>query len=280
MNTWDIKVLLLGKITMPFSTMLAIHYPFGAPKVEEDFQIEGPYLGFLLQREGRNIMVDTGISEKFFVDGKAWMGLPAEGGEDYVLEALKKEGLGTGDIDTVIYTHLHNDHAGNCHLFKKADLIFQRDEWQNLLNRLPAQEVRRDYDPDLIDELKAANCYRIDGDIELVDGIRIYKTPGHTRGSQSVAVNTGKGVVVLLGDLLTSYISAFPRMGEITDMKGVKRRVPPAPEAFGDQGIPGGITYDFYDFYDSLNKVKAIASRDAPGFIIPGHETSLVITGI
>jgi len=279
MNPWNIKVLYLGKITMPFSTMISVHYPFNAPKVTEDFTIGGPYLGFLLQRGDRNIVVDTGISEKFFIDGKAWAGLPAEGGKSYVLKALSKEGIRPEDIEMVVYTHLHNDHAANCGLFTNAKIIFQKDEWQNLLDPLPAQKVRKDYDPDLIDELRSANCIKVDGDIELTDGVKLYKTPGHTVGSQSVAVNTNKGVVVLVGDLLTSYISAFPYLKEIMDMEGRKHPIPAAPEAFG-QGIPGGITYDFYSFYASLNKVKTIASRYEPGFIIPGHETSLVLTGI
>jgi N-acyl homoserine lactone hydrolase len=279
MNTWDIKVLYLGKIKMPFSTMLSFHYQFGAPKVTEDFTISGPYLGFLLQCKGRNIVVDTGISEKFFVDGKAWAGLPAEGGKSYVLKALSKEGLRPEDIEMVVYTHLHNDHAGNCGLFTNAEIIFQKDEWQNLLDPLPLQKVRRDYDPDLIDELRALKCIKVEGDIELTDGVKLYKTQGHTIGSQSIGVNTSKGVVVLVGDLLTSHISAFPHLKEITDMEGRKHNLPPAPEAF-KQGIPGALTCDFYSFYAGLDKIKMIASRYEPGFIIPGHETSLVLTGI
>ena len=142
MNVWDVKVLYLGKITMPFSTMLSVHYPFGAPAVPEDFTISGPYLGFLLQRKGCNIVVDTGISDKFFVDGKAWAGLPAEGGGSHLVKALKEEGLTPDDIDSVICTHLHNDHAGNCGLFPNAPIIFQKDEWQNLLDPLPVPETR------------------------------------------------------------------------------------------------------------------------------------------
>ena len=279
MHIWDIKVLLLGKITMPFSTMLAIHYPFGAPAVEKDFSISAPYLGFLLQRPGRNIMVDTGISEKFIVDGKAWSGLPAEGGKSHVIEALEKEGLTPGDIDTVIYTHLHNDHAGNCSLFPETEFLFQKDEWQNLLDPLPVQKLRRDYDPDIIEELKSLKCSKIDGDLRLCDGLDIYKTPGHTSGGQSVAVNTEKGMVVLVGDLFTSNISAFPYLCQLVDMDGHTHEIPPAPEGM-EIGIPGSITYDFYSFYDSIAMVRTIATRDEPGFIIPGHETSLLVTGI
>lgn len=279
MGVWSIKVLCLGKITMPFSTLIGVHYPFGAPEIKNDYSVSAPYMGFILTRPGCNIMVDTGISDKFFVDGKAWAGLPAEGGEGYVLQSLEKEGLSPGDIDTVIYTHLHNDHAGNCGLFPDADFIFQKDEWQNLIDPLPVQKLRRDYDPDLVDELGPLKRYMIDGDLKLQEGIELYKTPGHTKGGQSVAVNTEKGVVVLVGDLFTSYISAFPYLPEMMDMNGQVHEIPQAPPGM-ELGMPGGITYDSYAFYDSVAKIRTLASRDEPGFIIPGHEASLLINGI
>lgn len=279
MRVWDIKVLYYGRMTMPFSTMLSVIYAWGAPQIAEDFVVSVPYLGFLFQSEGHNIVLDTGVSEAFIVGGKAWAGLHAEGGKSYVEKALASENVSPTDVGTVIYTHLHNDHAGNCSLFSKANHIFQRDEWQNLLEPLPIQLVNRDYDPETVKELRAVSCLRVDGDFELIDGIRVYKTPGHTRGSQSVAVNTPKGVVVLVGDLLLSNISAFPYVTEITDMEGVRHGIPPAPAAFGD-AVPSRITYDFHSFYDSVNKMRAVASRNEPGYIIPGHETSLVISGI
>jgi N-acyl homoserine lactone hydrolase len=279
MNTWKIKVLYLGKITMQFSTMLNVCYAFGAPRITDDFTISAPYLGFLLQNGNHNIVVDNGISSKFIVDGRAWAGLLAEGGESFILKALSACKIAPQDIETVIYTHLHNDHAGNCGTFKNATHIFQEDEWQNLIEPLPIQNVRKDYDPDVIDELKSLKCYHINGDIEPLTGIRILKTPGHTRGSQSVAVDTEKGTVVLVGDMLTSYIGAFPETTEIIDLEGNPHKIPPAPSVFGD-AIPSNVTYDFYAFYSSVRKVKAAASQNKPGFIIPGHETSLVTTGI
>ena len=279
MKTWDIKVMLLGKITMPFSTYITVHYAFGAPRITENFDISGAYLGFLLISGDRKIVVDNGISAKFIVDGKAWAGLPAEGGETHLRKALSNYGVKPDQVQTVLYTHLHNDHAGNCGVFKDATHIFQKDEWLNLLDPLPVQNVRKDYDQAIIPELNSLKCLKINGDAEIEDGITLYKTPGHTRGSQSIAVNTVKGKVVLVGDMLTSYISAFPKTSVITDLDGNTHEVPPAPDVFGN-AIPSNITYDFYSFYESVSKVQAIASRNEPGFIIPGHETSLVITGI
>ncbi len=275
MKTWQIKVLYYGKITASASMI----WPAGMPPLREDFTMSAPYLGFLLQDSARNILVDTGINDGFIVDGKAWGALPAEGGGRLVETALGKEGLKPEDIDTVILTHLHNDHAGNCHLFNKSRIIFQKDEWANFMNPIPQQMPRGDYDFGIAGTLKSLNTIMINGDMELDDGIRLCKTPGHSLGSQSIAVNTKKGTVVLLGDLCLFNFMAFPGTTEITGMEGEKHAIPPASAALG-AAVPSSIIYDLFGFYDSVAKVKAMATKDAPGYIIPGHEPSLIAFGI
>lgn len=84
------------------------------------------YSGYLLQKDGRNILVDTGVHQDNIVDGKAWADSPAEGGNQFVLDALKGEGLTPDDIEIVMYTHLHNDHAGGMLLFPNSQHLFQR----------------------------------------------------------------------------------------------------------------------------------------------------------
>ena len=80
MKTWSISVLYFGKI----SANLSVIWPFGMPPLVDDFEISAPYLGFLLDGNGRKVLIDTGISDRFIVDGKAWGGLPAEGGASFV----------------------------------------------------------------------------------------------------------------------------------------------------------------------------------------------------
>ncbi|MCZ7665251.1 MAG: MBL fold metallo-hydrolase [Thermoleophilia bacterium] len=171
-DTWEVDVLYLGKISMPLSTMLSVCYAFGAPTVEHDAYISAPYLGFLLTRGETRVVVDTGISGKFIVDGKAWAGLAAEGGEEHMRRALAERGLDPEDVQVVVYTHLHNDHAGNCALFPRAQHVFQEAEWENLLSPLPIQNVRKDYDPAIIDDLASLPTHMVDGDTEL-EGVSI-----------------------------------------------------------------------------------------------------------
>ncbi len=275
MKTWDVKVLYFGKI----SAKLSFIWPPGMPPLTQDLDAAAPYLGFLLQSKGENILVDTGLSEKFIVDGKAWGMLPAEGGKAYVEKALGKEGVSPADIKTVICTHLHNDHAGNCSLFKNATVIFQKDEWANFLDPIPVQNLRKDYDPDILSDFQSLHILKVDGDLDVAEGIKLYKTPGHSLGSQSVAVNTKKGAVVLIGDLALFNFTIFPYIGEFMDMNGTKYSIPKAPPVFGP-AVPTSVVYNAWAFYDSIYKVKAIASRDEPGYILPGHEPSLLVTGV
>jgi len=278
MKTWDVKVLYLGRITAP----LSIVWPAGMPPLPNDIPLSAPYLGFLLQCDGRNILVDTGINDKFIVDGKAWGALPAEGGASFMEKALEQVNLKAKDIETVIFTHLHNDHAGNCHLFPDARLVFQKDEWLNMLNPIPQQLARMDYDLSLIDYMKSpsVNKTMADGDIDLDDGIALYKAPGgHSLGSQVVAVNTKKGRVVMVGDISLFNFMAFPGTTELVDMEGTPHPIPPAPKTIG-AAVPHLVIYDLFAFHDGINKIKTIASRYEPGYVLPGHEPSLICTGI
>lgn len=270
MVDWSVKVLYYGHATLKKSVIM--------PYLDEDVVFDIPYLGFLLQKDERNILVDTGISEKTgIVDGKAWGGLPAVGGRSYLEKALADAKVKPEDIETVIYTHLHNDHAANCDLFTNANFITQKSEWETLLDPLPVMKVRKDYDPGLVAELSQVDLLKVDGDFELTDGIKIIKTPGHTPGSQSVCVRTKKGAVVIVGDQFHISCMAFPKQNELIDMYGKSHKITPAPDVYGPF-YPSTLVYNYYDWYDSGYKIRAMAEKNEPEFILCGHEPSLLST--
>jgi len=271
MKYWEIKILYYGKISVPKGAM--------TPGLDPDLIMNNPYLGFLLQNGKRDILVDSGISDKFIVDGKAWGGYSAEGGRAYVERALAKAGVDAADIEAVLYTHLHNDHAANATLFKNARLVFQKDEWITLLDPLPVMRIRRDYDPDLINELKKMDCVKIQGDMEWTQGIRIYKTPGHSPGSMSIGVDTERGTKFIVGDHWHFFCMAFGKQEEIMDMLGNKHKITPAPDVY-EGFIPSSLVYNYYDYYDSCYKLKALMKEFKPEFLLPGHEPSLIFTGV
>jgi glyoxylase-like metal-dependent hydrolase (beta-lactamase superfamily II) len=271
MSLWDITVLNYGQISIPKGAV--------TPGLDMDLVFDSPYLGFLLQNGKRNIVVDTGISEDFFVDGKAWGNFPAMGGRKFVEKALSDCGVDPLEVNTVIYTHLHNDHAANATLFENARLIFQKEEWLALLDPLPIMNVRRDYDPTLVNELKTMNCIKVDGDFELTEGIKCIRTPGHTIGSQSIVVQTKKGIRVIVGDHWHLYCMAFAWQDEIIDIHGNKHKITPAPEVYG-HFIPASLINNFYDYYDSSYKILSMIPEDCPEYILPGHEASLLVNGV
>lgn len=269
MSFWTIRVLDYGYIP----------YDKGAvtPGFDAGLKLITPLMGFLLENGKETVLVDCGVNEQFFANGGGWGGAPTVGGSKLVLESLEKVGKTPDDIDMVIYTHLHNDHAGNCHLFPNATAVYQKAEFENLLNPLPTQRARRDYDMDVIERLaKLSKKLVVDGDIELGNGLRLYIAPGHTKGSQVVLVQTENGPRLIIGDLCNRYYMMFPQMEELVMPDGTVVKITPMPE----EVYLGSLTYDHYAFFDSFNKIKALVPEFKPKYFLPGHETSLLYTGV
>jgi glyoxylase-like metal-dependent hydrolase (beta-lactamase superfamily II) len=189
-----------------------------------------------------------------------------------VEKALAKAGVDPLEIETILFTHLHNDHAANTSIFRNARLIFQKREWATLLDPLPIMKARKEYDPALVDELKSANCVKVHGDFELTDGIRCFLTPGHTPGCMSVAVNTARGIRILVGDHWPLYCMAFSQQDELMDMEGKRHKITPAPAVYGHFIPPSNLMYNYFDYYDSGYKILSMIPSDSPEFIVPGHE--------
>ena len=264
MANWKIKVLDYGFITIP-KDLLTVGVDVG-------LIIDLPYMGFLLTDGERKVLVDCGINDRFIVDGKAWGSFPATGGVQYVLNALEKHDTRPEDIEMVLYTHLHNDHTGACHLFKEAKHVFQYDEWRDLLDPLPSMQIRGDFDPEVIPILKKMDCVRIEGDMEIMDGIKMIKTPGHTAGSATYVVSTHKGDYVLTGDTAILRHNIFPKMTEMTTVDGKTIQITPAPDKYGP-AIPSSLVYNHYDWYKSVYKIQAMVK--SPEFALCGHEPSI-----
>lgn len=264
MAIWKIKALYFGKT--------CADRRFLANGLDAGKVMWGPYLGFLLQNGRENVLVDSGIHDRMIIDGKAWGGNPSVGGERYVLESLEKAGLRPKDIDTVIYTHLHNDHAGNCLLFPQARTIFQKDEYINLMNPLPTQVMRKDYDPLVAQDItRLRNIFMLDGDLVLPNGLGLYKTPGHSSGSMVVSVPTGDGPRIITGDMPHLLYHLFPQMDKSMTMEGGWEPITPAPVEWGRYLI-NSIIYDHYAFYRSMDKIKLLAPADDPKYFLCGHD--------
>ena len=265
MSNWTIRPLVYGTIEVR-KEQLTTGLDVGVP-------LTVPYMGFYLTDGKHKVLCDNGINGKYIVNGKAWAGSPAAGSEEWVLRSLLEIGVEAAEIETVIYTHLHNDHAGNCHLFPGARHVFQEAEWLELLDPLPSMRIRGDYDQSLIPEMKNLCCQRVVGDVDFMDGIRLILTPGHTAGSQCLLVKTKNGNYNVAGDTVHILPIAFPQMTEMTLMNGTVLPITPAPKHWGP-AVPSSLVYDHYAWYRSLYRIQA--ELRGPEFLIAGHEPSIV----
>jgi N-acyl homoserine lactone hydrolase len=146
-----------------------------------------PVHGFVVTHPGGAVLVDTGVGgpDQTLTD---WRVVNRS-----VAEALAEVDMTPGDIDLVINTHLHFDHCGQNAVFRHAPIYVQRAE----LDR-----ARRE-SPELADwfDFTDARFELLDGDAEVVRGLSVLATPGHTVGHQSVLVGGEDGVSdLLLGD--------------------------------------------------------------------------------
>lgn len=272
MGNWTIKVLNYGYLPCDKGKL--------TPGYDDGLILKNPFLGYLLENGKETVLVDAGVNEEYFANGGGWGGRTPVAGSQYVLDALKKEGKRPEDIDMVIYTHLHNDHAGNCHLFHDAVTLYQRDEYINLTNPLPNQLAGREYDLGVIGRLeKLKNKLVIDGDLELPNGLRIYKTPGHTKGSQSILVDTIKGPRIIIGDLCARYFALFPNSDHQVQADGSVVQITPMNTGVCPVFV-SPLIYDHFAFFDSYNKIKALVPGCDPKYFLPGHEPSLLYTGV
>jgi N-acyl homoserine lactone hydrolase len=106
-------------------------------------------------------------------------------------DGLRGAGVELGDVGLVVNCHLHRDHCGGNRELPGRPLFVQRAELEAA--RGPGYTV-----PALVDFPGAA--YEVlDGEAELLPGVRVVPTPGHTAGHQSLVVDCAEGPVVLLG---------------------------------------------------------------------------------
>ena len=118
--------------------------------------------------------------------------------EDLLVNRLGVLGVAPADIDLVVLSHLHYDHAGGAHLFPKAELVAQKDEYSYA--HYPASFFEPFYYRKNFD-LPGYRWRLLDGDTELAPGLTALRTDGHTPGHQSLLVQLPRtGPVILTGD--------------------------------------------------------------------------------
>lgn len=213
-----------------------------------DERLTIPVPSWLIQHGDDLVLIDTGMHADLRAPGEYLdtvsmffdVGLSEQ---QTVAGALAAVDVDAADIDVVVLSHLHFDHAGGLAQIPNARVVVQRAEWEAGEDSDMAAAnsfVQSDY-------LLGHDVVTIDGEHDLFgDGaIKCVPTPGHTPGHQSVVVQLADEEIVLCGDC--AYF-----------------------ERTLDGGSLPGFGHDLAQQADSITRL--VAMRAAGARLIPGHD--------
>jgi N-acyl homoserine lactone hydrolase len=203
-----------------------------------------PVTCYLVRTGDATILFDTGISPRAVPGLVRNDRLARFGDEDLLVHRLDSIGLEPKDVDLVVISHLHYDHAGGAAIFDTSELVVQKDEYSYA--HYPAAFFASFYYRKNFD-LPGYRWRLLDGDTELVPGVTALRSDGHTPGHQSLLVELPEtGPVILAGDSCYWQESI-------------------------DKETPPGVVWDPTRAMHSIKRLKTIA-RLMGGRIFPSHD--------
>lgn len=177
---------------------------------------------WLIRHPGGLVLVDTGVGRRG-APGPEWFGV-----EGALIDALHGVGTAPEHIDTVVLTHVHDDHLGGSvtfdgdepvPAFPRARYLMQRAdrEWQTSLARTDEDDAR-------IDELllqpleRTGQLELIDGEHDVADGIHLLLASGHTPGHQIVRAGSAGATAIVTADAFNHPLQVqHPEWASVTD---------------------------------------------------------------
>jgi glyoxylase-like metal-dependent hydrolase (beta-lactamase superfamily II) len=261
------KTLTIRPINTGFVTTIPKQYLYHHSTVSHlgdisDARIEMPVFTFLVEGGDGLLLVDTGMAwteraSKYHHPGSRQpKGLS-------IIDQLGHLGYKPGDVEIVVFTHLHWDHIYYMDRFTRAVFYANETEYQFALNPIPLYyksyehpKLYEDTKEKIVRPFEGIPIKTVRGETEIIQGIRVFETPGHSPGHQSVEVDTKDGSYICCGD-------------SIFIMDNIK----PIPEIGYDLTPPGRYA-DIVSTWKSIELQKKRAAR--PDLILPCHEKNLL----
>lgn len=174
------------------------------------------------ETNGKKVLIDTGYGIKIDEKNRIIFRLARPHGD--LVEALSRLNVRPDEINLVIDTHLHSDHCGGntrydennsvVATFPNAEYVVQRREYEDAMQpneRTAATYLPMNYEP----LLKSGQLHLLDGDTELLPGVRGVITRGHTPGHMSIIIESRGESAMFVCDMAT-YAVHFERLGWMT----------------------------------------------------------------
>ncbi|MFG0330473.1 MAG: MBL fold metallo-hydrolase [Phycisphaerales bacterium] len=204
----------------------------------------------LLEDGGERVLVETGYGNKFDQKERSIFAMEKR----WIRDALEEVGVAPADINHVILTHLHFDHAGGLSFvdgkdddpkstFPNAKIHVQKVEWEDAIAN--KSTMRRTYMRNHLDPVED-QVQLVEGEVEVTPGIRVRPVPGHTWGQQAVIFRDAEGTVCFPGDVM-------PTINHV--------------------GLPYNMAYDMMPYENMQTKQTLLADAQRDGWrIVIDHE--------
>ena len=196
---------------------------------------------------GRTILLDTGFdAESAQRRARTWIRSP--------IDALSNVGVTAADVQDVVLSHLHWDHAGHWHELPNAKFHVQDAEMDYATGRCMCHEpMRRPFDIEQVcTAVRFVYQERVkfhNGTAEIAPGVHVHKVGGHSKGLQILSVPTARGRVVLASDAAHFWHNIRHRS-------------------------PFVLLHNLQDMIEGWELCEALA--DGPDHIIPGHDPAVL----
>lgn len=209
------------------------------------------YFVWFIETPTKKILVDTGFSERTATRfGRRYLHSPRE--------AVAKLGVDPDEIDLVVLTHLHYDHAGCISDFPSATLVIQESEvafWTGrnasrvahglgMSHLVLPEDVAAVVEANFADRVRFAN-----GVAQLAPGVSVHLVGGHTPGMQVVRAETAAGAVIVASDATHFY------------------------ENF-EESRPFAVLDSVSGSLDTFRLLRTLT--DDPSLIVPGHDPQVL----